>query len=110
MLEFIVEKQYGDRMPTVRINETEHLNQQSKIALDMMCRWGLVAANQDGEDSSGRSKLKLATEEEIVKRAVKMTELAFAEFSSRGWITNIPTIKEMKQIVAEEEKKSEEVD
>lgn len=59
------------------------------IAADLITKWGMVAAVEDGEDSSGRSKLRLATEIEVVERAVKCTNLLLRAADEAGWLLNI---------------------
>ena len=66
------------------------LNTKACTAADFINKWGMVAGTADGEDSSGRSKLRLLTEAELVARAIKTTELLFADFEQLGWIEDCP--------------------
>lgn len=71
------------------------------IARDLIARWGLVAANADGEDSAGRAKLRLATPEELVARACDAAEKAYAEFEARGWLVPLPAVDELYEAARE---------
>lgn len=42
----------------VQQHETEMLTLEARIALSFMEKWALVAAEPDGEDSSGRAKMR----------------------------------------------------
>lgn len=63
---------------------------EAKLAITLIERWGMVAAKHDGEDSAGRACLTLQTPEELVERACKTAELAFAELERRGWMLHMP--------------------
>jgi UTP-glucose-1-phosphate uridylyltransferase len=41
------------------------------MAIDLVIKWGMVAAVCDGEDSCGRAKLRLMTPDELVDRAME---------------------------------------
>ena len=56
----------------------------------MIERWGMVAACPDGEDSSGRSKLRLATPEELVDRAYAVAALLVERGELDGLIEPSP--------------------
>ncbi len=60
------------------------------FAMQVIERWGMVAAIEDGEDSAGRQKLRLATISELVERAVQVSAAAFELFESRAWIVDTP--------------------
>src|SRR5687767_8846104 len=77
----------------VAICRTEVPNEQGELARDLISRFAIIAATPDGEDSSGRQKLRLMTEEECVDRAVHIAALAWEEFRERGWIVDIPLPK-----------------
>jgi len=76
------------------IHENENYEQEAKIAIDFIIRWGCVAAMPDGEDSSGRQKLRLMTTRELVVRATKTAQLLMAHFRKNNLIhinSGIPT-------------------
>lgn len=45
----------------------------------------MIAAQSDGEDSAGRSKLRLQTPQELVERACNVAGLMYEEIKARGW-------------------------
>jgi hypothetical protein len=51
------------------------ISQMGCFAREFISRWGMVAAVPDGEDSSGRAKVRLSTPEELVVRAFETAEL-----------------------------------
>ena len=63
---------YGDG---IVIHETEILESEAVFAAEIITRWGAVASAPDGEDSSGRSKLRLMTPEELVARSFETAGL-----------------------------------
>lgn len=93
MLESEVEK-YGG----IKLNETEHLTHEARFAVELVVRWGGVAATPDGEDSSGRSKLRLQTEAELIDRAVKTAALLMDKLRTEGFIHVSPTLEEIESI------------
>ena len=91
-------------IPYIAVAETEHLTMRAKATLSMLDRWGMVAAEDGGEDSAGRHKLALPETSVLVKRAIDIVDEAFNEFGKRGWIVELPTVASVKQ---EFEKKKE---
>jgi len=84
-----------EQMPSVCVHELEHLSQKAKIATAFAERWGMVAGEPDGEDSKGRAKLKLSSEQAVVDRACKITELLFDRFNSEGWLDKVEPMSEL---------------
>lgn len=74
----------------VAIVQTRAIGNAATIASQLATRWGMVAAVSDGEDSSGRAKLRIMTPKEIVERAVQVAELLIGEFEARGWFLELP--------------------
>lgn len=56
----------------------------AKVAIEFITKWGMVAAVEDGEDSAGRQKLRLATPEELVDRAVITAKLLYERLEAEG--------------------------
>lgn len=83
------------RQAKVFVHEREHLNLRALYTMAMIERWGMVAAESDGEDSAGRAMMRRSRAEEVVSFAVECTELAFAEMEKRDWITIAPSVAEM---------------
>lgn len=72
----------------------------AKMAGALIERWGVVAAIVDGEDSAGRSKLRLQTPEELVQRAFAVAELFYSEAEARGHLLEMPEIMSATQELA----------
>lgn len=87
----------------IESHETDYLSIKGRACLDMILRWGMVAADNDGEDSTGRSRLKLQPVSEVIDRAIKMTQALFEAIEGKGWVCQLPTIDEANKIVEDEE-------
>lgn len=79
----------------VRQHETEMLTLEARMALSFMERWAMVAAEPDGEDSAGRTKLRRMTVDEISTHACETAQKAMANFRALGWVKDIPTAQEL---------------
>jgi hypothetical protein len=87
-IKIIEVEQYGKKK---QILHTEfHHNQKAAAALEMVVKWGLSAAKEDGETSNGHVKIKTYTPAEIVDRACECADRAFREFEKRGWLLELP--------------------
>ena len=82
------DNKYGD--PSYLYAETP--GQEARFTLELIERWGMVAAEQDGEDSSGRAKLRLMTPDELAERAIATTATVFGRLRALGWITQMPDV------------------
>ena len=58
---------------------------EAHLATEIVIRWGMVAATPDGEDSSGRAKVRLLTPEELIERACETAHLLAVTFEANGW-------------------------
>jgi len=94
-------------LPHINVYDNEYLTNRAKICLDMITKWGIIAGDNDGEDSAGRSRLKLQDPKELVDRAISITEYAFNRFKENGFIYESMTLKEAKKIVKEKNTKNE---
>lgn len=83
-------------------HETVHIKTAGRFMMDFIGRWGMVAAVPDGEDQAGRQKLRLATESELVARAVNVTRLALTTMKAEGWAVDVPSLKELVDFETEE--------
>lgn len=81
----------------VSISKVEQPLAEARLAMELIARWGLVAAAPDGEDSSGRSKARLQTPEELVTGACETAERAFIAFRTRGWMLDVPSLSEARE-------------
>ncbi len=75
--------------------KTETPDDVGALAMNLIERWGLVAAMPDGEDSSGRTRLRLPTANELVTRAFDIAEATLAECSKRHHMVAIPDLNEI---------------
>jgi hypothetical protein len=67
-----------------------HPEGRARMASALIEKWGMVAAAHDGEDSAGRTRLRLMTPPEVVNRACDTAEYAYAVFEKRGWLHDVP--------------------
>ena len=70
-----------------RLHHTVNFNRRASIAGEFVTKWGMVLGVPDGEDSAGRSRLRLATPTEVVDRAVETADLLMTRFDQLGWLT-----------------------
>lgn len=87
-------RQYEDS-PRPVVHETEHPSFEARLAVTLLEKWGMIAAEPDGEDSAGRAKLRLSTPQELAARACNVASETTAEIRKRGWFVPIPTWAEM---------------
>ena len=92
-MKYIEQKNYKGGTEIIVCN-TETLHPQGRLAEELLRHLAIVAAVPDGEDSSGRQKMRQMTEEEVVTRANKIADLAWADFRARGWILDLPLPKQ----------------
>ena len=104
--EAVYYREYG-RPFGLKIHEREWPSQKARFAMAMIERWGMVSGMMDGEDSAGRAKVRLASVDEVVERAVEASEKAFEAFRSKGWIEDLASVDEIGDILKEQEDKRE---
>lgn len=80
-----------------KIQHAQVPNTEARMAIAFVERWAMVAAEPDGEDSSGRQKLRRMTPDEIVNHACQTATLLWAQFERFGWLTDIPSPEEAKK-------------
>lgn len=67
----------------------------AQLAFDIIKQHAMVSAMPDGEDTSGRQKLRLPTPDEFVRRAFNIAETAFCEAMERGLLVKTPDLSEI---------------
>jgi hypothetical protein len=92
----VVDKSERYDFKEIFTHETEHLENEAKLAFSLVERWGMVAALPDGEDSSGRSKLRLMTVEELTERAFKTAESFFKYARDNGLMHGLGNLEDLK--------------
>ena len=96
MIESKVRGKYADTL-RVLYHESETPEQEAKLALLFLERWGMVMGEPDGEDSAGRSRVRLATPDELVDRAFAIAHLAMDKARSTGLIHQGPTLADLEK-------------
>lgn len=74
---------------------TEAPDQIAQFAMELLRSHANVAGHQDGEDSTGRAKLRLQAVDELVTRSFDIAELAFKVAAERGHIVTCPDLNEI---------------
>lgn len=92
IMKFIERKIYKGSTE-ISVCQTEAPDPRAVMAMDLMRNLAMVACVPDGEDSSGRQKLRLMSEVEVVNRANEISRLAWNKFRTNGWILDLPLPK-----------------
>ena len=79
----------------VKLYYTEAPNQECQFALQMLERFGLIAARPDGEDTAGRQKGELLPVADTVARAFDLAEEAFRVARARGLMLTLPDLNDV---------------
>ena len=77
-------------LETVTVCQTQGFHKVAELATILVEKWGMVAAIPDGEDSAGRSKLRLLTPEKVVNRATETADLLWSALEDKGWLFDVP--------------------
>ncbi len=95
------EHNYGDKR--VLVYQIEAPNQQGQFMMELVGRFGLIAAQPSGEDSAGRMTLEVMPVSEVVARACDLAQASFDAMRERGWMVALPDLNE---INADQDKKA----
>jgi len=68
-------------------------NEEAMLAAELLRHLAICTGEPDGEDSAGRTKLKLLDPAACAKRACEIAHHALAEFKTRGWLLDLPDPK-----------------
>ena len=68
---------------------------RAQMMISFVERWGMVAAQEDGEDSAGRSKLKLSEPGELVARAEALVNGIMDTIERNGWYFEVPSLTDL---------------
>ena len=90
-----VYKQKYTHRPEPMIHNTEHLTPEGAFMMALVERWGMVMATDDGEDSAGRKKSRIMTEDELITRTANIADLAYKVARENEWTITVPSISEM---------------
>lgn len=84
----------GDRFSDSPAHATAYrqvvTDQQAGFAMALLEKWGLVTAEDGGEDTAGRAKLRKLTPKEVVGYAFDVAHYTYEEIARRGWIVEFP--------------------
>jgi len=75
-------------LKTCLMHNTEVAEDEARLAFSLIERWGMISGVDDGEDSAGRAKIRLATPEELVARAFECAKLSLQANSTTTTKTN----------------------
>lgn len=93
---------YDQRWSEVTVCNKVAFTLVAQMAVDMVTRWGLVAALPEGEDSAGRQKIRSQEPTELAKAACDTAAALWKEFESRDWLVAIPMPRKIEKPVEEE--------
>ena len=65
------------------------LSLRGNLAIIFVERWGMVAGKTGTEDSSGRAYISDMTPDEVVARAIEMSEKLVAALEEKDWVRSI---------------------
>lgn len=102
-----VVNRYQTDTPQFTIHDTEAPTFEARLAISLVEKWGMVSGIEDGEDRSGRAKLRLMTPAEVIERAMSTSELLAAAIRDKKWMTALPTYEDGERIAKEQRQKSQ---
>lgn len=88
---------------TIATHERYKMTPIAVLAVDI-ARSLSIGAIPDGETSSGEQRHRLLTTEEIVDKAVAISEMVYAAIESKGWVQELPSLEDMENFAGEEER------
>lgn len=62
------------------------LSLRGAVAMDIIKHCALVTGQDDGEDSAGRSRIKLMAAADVAKRANDIADILVSDWEQRGWV------------------------
>jgi hypothetical protein len=108
--EIVYQESTYREVPVVTIHSTEQPIAEARYAMQLAERFALIAGEDNGEDSAGRQKLRLATPDEVVQRACNIAHLMFTEIRDRNWMLPVEAwdvIQEVFESKREERRKKD---
>lgn len=87
-------KVYGDCNPKFVFERDWAPDEVGSLAVEMAIKWGMICATPDGEDSSGRAKMRPLTPEELAVRVVDCAQALTDELRKRGLVLDADTHNE----------------
>jgi hypothetical protein len=81
----------------IAINQLLAMSGIAQFATMLMQQGMAMPCMNDGFDADGRHRYRLMTPEEVVGRAVAISDLALAAFAARGWSAEMPRLDDLIQ-------------
>lgn len=91
-MDYIEEKTFGGGTK-IRLFNNKVPKEKAQLAIDLLKHLAIVAGDVDGEDTAGRSKLRLLKPQEVAERAVAIAAEAWIAFEAEGWVLDVPAPK-----------------
>ncbi len=92
-----------ENTPHIQFHNTEILKPRAEFVKELVARWGMVQAVDNGEDSSGRHQLGLMPPADVVNRAMEVSDLMYKALAKNDLMIKLPTLDEMQTIADEME-------
>lgn len=72
------------------IHEMSHVqNHKARLAEYLAKQLSVILCEPDGEDSSGRQKLKLMSPSDVVTRCNDLADKFYEQWKERGWLVEV---------------------
>ena len=97
MIQTGVSKTWNDFERKLQFHDNEFLEQEAVLAGELVRHWGMVAGINDGEDTAGRTRIRLQTPTELVGRAFDTAKLFFETARAKGLIHTGPELSELNE-------------
>lgn len=86
LLSFVSRDRFGNHKTEEVGLFKEAEDPRADMAKGLIQSWGMVAAKRTSDTRSGQPAYEILSCEDVVERAFRMTELAYAEMKKRGWL------------------------
>lgn len=94
-VDYVTQDYFANHDNKLVVHAREHTTLTARLAIDLAARWGVVAAQDGGEDSAGRHQYMLSEPSAVIDRAVAMAEGLVAKLKANGHILPVPSFTEM---------------
>lgn len=101
--EFDVFKSPKYELSGITVHARKRYSMRAELAINLVSHFALIAAKDDGDDTSGRRASKLQSTDEVVNRACDIAEKMIDELEKRNWIIDIPAYEEIPVRAKEEQ-------
>ncbi len=75
---------------SAQMQNTSMPDMRGQFAIEFAKHYGMITGTLDGEDSQGRSRMRLLTPAEVVERAVAVADRLFDAIDANGWLHDVP--------------------